>query len=369
MRMLTKLLAGGAAVAAVTALAGGPALADPPAGVTPGPASVVSVGANTQQYLSDALAATWDKKFPTKTKLYSWDALNSFGVDNNIKTKSGCASILRPNGASPGIADLAADAGGTTKGHPCIDFARSSRARKSTDPTDISFVAMATDSVTYAALVKGSNAPHNLTAADLTKIYTCQATTWNQVGGKSHAKIHPLLAQSGAGTVTFFLTAIGVTTPGPCVDEPATLEENEGVNPIFKGKNAPNEIIPFSSGLWLAQEYHSAKCLHKFCAPNHEGVVCKPDTSKGQNAFGCDLNGVLRLNDINGTSPTVGKGTKTTLNPKFSLAFVRTLFDVVRGTSIPSYLKQFLGPKGWYCTNPKLIKAYGFLTNPACGTI
>jgi hypothetical protein len=78
---------------------------------------------------------------------------------------------------------------------------------------------------------------------------------------------------------------------------------------------------------------------------------------------------VLGLNDINGTSPTAGTGAKTVLNPKFSLAFIRVLSDVVRGTKIPAYLEQFLGPKGWFCANTKLIKDYGFLTDPACGTL
>jgi ABC-type phosphate transport system substrate-binding protein len=363
MRMLSKLLAGTAAVAAVTALSAGTALADPPNGVSPAPSSVVSVGANTTQNLSDALSASWDKAHPKKTQLYSWDALNAAGVDNNIATKKGCAPTLRPNGSSPGIADLAENI--KVGSHYCIDFARSSRAEKSTDPTGLTFVPLAFDSVTYASEAKGSHAPVNLTTKDLTEIYSCTATKWSQVGGKSKATIHPLLAQSGSGTVSFFLAAIGVSTPGKCVDEPTTLEENEGVNSIFTGKNAANEIIPFSSGDWIAQAYHSAACLNKSCTAV-KGVVCKP--KKGDNAYGCDENGVLKLNDINGTAPVTGTGAKAVLNPKFSSTFIRTLYDVVRGSSVPSYLKQFLGPKGYYCTNPALVKDYGFLADPACGS-
>ena len=367
MRMLSKLVAGAAAVAAVTAMSAGTALADPPNGVNPAPGSVVSVGAQTQQNLFDTLAVNWDKANPKKTQLYTWDALNSAGADNNIATKKGCAPILRPNGASPGIAALA----GNIKigSHYCIDFARSSRAEKSTDPTGLSFIPFAFDSVTYASVVKGSNAPANLTTKDLTEIYTCTATKWNQVGGKSSATIHPLLAQAGAGTVSFFLAAIGVSTPGKCVDEPTTLEENEGTNSIFKGKNAPNEIIPFSTGDWIAQAYHSAKCLNTSCTAV-KGVTCKP--KKGQNAFGCADNGVLKLNDINGTAPVSGTGTKATLNPKFSSTFIRTLYNVVRTAKtkdgIPAYLEQFLGAKGLVCKNPAQVKDYGFLPDPACGS-
>jgi ABC-type phosphate transport system substrate-binding protein len=371
MRMLNKLIAGGAVLAAVTALAAGPALADPPPGKTPAPSSVVSAGSNTTQYLSDALSAAWDSKNPKKTQLYSWDALDPEGTDNNIAFKSGCTKVLRPNGSSPAVAELAADAGGTTKGHPCLDFARSSRAPKATDPTDLSFIGLGLDNVTYASLASGSNAPKNLTTAQLHNIYTCSVTNWDQVGGKN-APIKPLLAQSGSGTVSFFLAAIDVTTPGPCVSEPATLEENEGVNPVFKGNK--DEIIPFSAGLWAAQEYHSAKCLNTSCTLQG-GVICKPKGS--DNKYGCDLNGVLGLNDINGTAPVKNKALNppaTSVKGGFTNTFVRNLYDVVRGTKkIPTYLTQFLGPKGWFCTNPTIFKDYGFEPSvkgfASCGSI
>lgn len=369
MRMLSKLVTGAAAVATAAALSTGTALADPPHGISPAPGSVVSVGAQATQSLADALSAKWDKANPKKTRLYTWDAANALGVDGNITTKQGCAKILRPNGSSPGIADLAANIKDpASKSHYCIDFARSSRAEKSTDPTGLSFIPQALDSVTYASIIKGSNAPTNLTTHELAEIYTCTATKWNQVGGSSNQTIHPLLAQSGAGTVTFFLNAIGVTSVGTCVDEPNTLEENQGVDPIFTGANAKNEIIPFSAGDWIAQAYHSAACLNKTCTPV-KGVTCKPKT--GQNTFGCAANGVLKLDNINGTKPVSGTGVKATLNPHFSAAFIRTLFNVVRTAKtkdgIPAYLEQFLGAKGLFCTNPALTKDYGFLPTAACG--
>ena len=57
-----------------------------------------------------------------------------------------------------------------------MDFARSSRDRATTDPAfsagGISFIALGGDAVTYATF-PGSNAPANLTTAQLFKIYTC----------------------------------------------------------------------------------------------------------------------------------------------------------------------------------------------------
>jgi ABC-type phosphate transport system substrate-binding protein len=365
MRMRNKLIAGATVVATATVLSTGAALADPPKGVTPAPSSVVSVGANTTQYLSDALSATWNSKFPKKARLYSWDALDAAGVDNSIVTKKGCAPITRPNGSGPGITALEANTP-DGKGHFCIDFARSSRGPKTSDLPTITFVRLALDNVTYASIAKRSNVPGNLTTAQLHNIYSCTVTrkgftpnTWGALLGSKAKKgtrnvaIAPYLAQSGSGTVSFFLSAIGVTTPGTCVTQPSTLEENEGINPIYKSKTAPNILVPYSAGVWIAQAYHSA------------AIGKKP--KKGQNAFGSDQTGVLVLNDINGVSPTSGKGSKTVLNPKFP--FIRTLYDVVRGTdTIPSYLVPFLGPKGWYCANPALIRDYGFLPTSKCGT-
>ena len=218
MRMLSKLLAGAAVVATATALSAGPALADPPSGVLPRHNSVVGVGSNTTEYLLDQLSVDYNAAHKG-AKLYSWDATNpTTGViGDSIRTKSGCVKIPRPDGSSAGITTLASNIKDPkSKSHYCVDFGRSSRAREATDPPKgkggVLFVALATDDVTYATLAKGSHAPKNLTTADLTKIYSCTATHWNQVGGTSHARIRPLLPQPGSGTLAFFLTAIGVTT-------------------------------------------------------------------------------------------------------------------------------------------------------------
>jgi hypothetical protein len=307
--------------------------------------------------------------------VYSWDATNpkTGAIGDLISTKSGCAKIARPNGSSAGIATLASNIK-DPKGGFCEDFARSSRARKATDPPaakgGVLFVALAKDAVTYASLAKGSNAPKNLTTSDLTKIYSCSVSTWNQVGGTSHAKIDPVLPQSSSGTYAFFLAAIGVTTPGKCVTSSTTLEENEGINPVFKGNK--NAIVPFSIGKWLTQEYRSAKCSTAAC------ITCKP--KKGQNDFGCAVNGVLGLNSINGTKPTVGVGSKQTINTHFSATFIRTLYDVVRYSTstkdhIPANLERFFASshakvKGWFCATSKAradLSKYGYLPTPLCG--
>ena len=383
MRKLTKLLTGTAAAAisltfAVSGMASASSIAvakpsDPPKGVTPKATDVVGVGSDTIEFLLDQLSADYNKSHASP-HLYSWDATNptTGAVGDKITTKAGCAKIARPDGSSAGISALDNNTLDGKTGHFCIDFARSSRARASTDPKfgagGISFVALAKDAVTYATRDKasgGTDAPANLTTAQLTKIYTCKVTNWKQVGGKN-AAIKPFLPQTGSGTRAFFLKAINVTTPGTCVN--SSVQENEGVNPKLNNGNA---IVPFSTAKYIAEVFHSAKCLNKLCNPV-KGVVCKP--GKGQNAFGCDTHGVIGLNSINGTKPTVGTGKSTTPNAKFTPAFVRFVYDVVRwannGSHIPPYEQGFFGKGGYICSSPTGkadIKNYGFLITPLCG--
>ncbi|HEV2375409.1 MAG TPA: substrate-binding domain-containing protein [Streptosporangiaceae bacterium] len=375
MRIITKLLTGACAVATVMVVTAGPALADPPSGVTPKPNDVVGVGAQTTQFLYDQISHDYNAAVTSTTapRFYYFDAVNptTGQTGDPIVTKSGCASIPRPNGSSQGITALTTS-NGTTSGHHCIDFAGSSRDRSSTDPTSVSFVDLAGDAVTYATQ-KTTNAPTNLTTADLTAIYNCTVTNWNQVGGQN-APIHPFIPQSGSGTRTFFLAAIGVPSPGACVsDGGGTLEENEGVNPLL---NDPDAIFPYSVADYIAEGYHSAKCLNSACTPVN-GQVCQPAGT--QNLFGCDENGTLRVQEINSTPPTTpwpltptSKG--PVINTGFSPAFLRTLFEVVSGPetggvgTIPSYLQKFFGPHGYLCNNLKAktdLKHYGFVVLPA----
>ncbi|MGH3397493.1 MAG: substrate-binding domain-containing protein [Streptosporangiaceae bacterium] len=383
MRMLGKLITGAAVLATVTTLTAGVALADPPSGTTPKTTDVVGVGSNTTESLLDQLTLNYDSAHKTGTHIFSWDALENAAAttSGNIATKSGCVAAPRPNGSSAGIAALAANIKDPkSKSHFCLDFARSSRSEKSTDPTGLSFIPLALDNISYASVTKnpktpkGSNAPTNLSTHQLQEIYTCTVTKWSQVGGKSTATIKPLLPQPGSGTLATFLADIGVTAFGKCVNEPNSLEENEGVDPIFTGANAANEIVPISAGKWLAQAYHSAACKSAKCGTDKSGVFteCKAP-KKGQNKFGCDINGVLKVNDINKTAPINGTGAKAILNPLYTRTFIRTLFDVVRTAKakdgIPSYLDGFFGAKGFFCSKAEksVIQAYGYEPTASCG--
>ena len=385
MRIVSKLLGAATAALAITAMVATPALADPPSGVTPKAKDVVGVGSDTIQNVLDQFSVDYNKTHATG-KLYSFDATNpttgAMGDPIQLKasTPKATCNIPRPDGSSAGITALENTM--ATGGRPCIDFARSSRARASTDPTTISFINLAGDAVTVATQ-PGSNAPATLlTTAALTGIYNCSITHWNQIPGNtggSNAVISAFIPQNGSGTRSFFLGALGLTNPGSCVSSSATragaagandntLQENEGVAPILN-KNKANVIFPFSVGKWIAEKFHSASCgtiAQCFADPTH----CTPTGS--QNKFGCNTAGTMVLNEINGTEPTRGSGANTTINPGFSASFTRLLFMVVNAPegTIPTYLKPYFGPTGFTCnskTSSTDLRNYGFLVLPKGG--
>src|SRR5215831_4264223 len=159
-----------------------PALADPPPGVTPALTDVVGVGSDTIQNVFDQFSHDFNATHATG-KLFSWDALNptngAMGDPIQLKASvpTSTCNIPRPDGSSAGITALENTM--SSGGHPCIDFARSSRARSGTDPTTISFINLAGDAVT-AAIQPGTHAPlTKLTTAVLTGIYNCTITKWN----------------------------------------------------------------------------------------------------------------------------------------------------------------------------------------------
>jgi ABC-type phosphate transport system substrate-binding protein len=382
-RILKSLVAVTAVAATASALAMAPAMADPVnshlAKVTPRAFDVVGVGSDTIESVLDQLSVSYNAAH-SKTHnaahpwIYSWDAVppsDPLNLTSKIVPKSGCASILRPDGSGAGITALDTTPKDSNKVNNCFDFARSSRGRAASDPgktaNGILFVALAKDAVTFSTN-KGSNAPTNLSAKQLQGIYNCSLTKWSQVGVKGtagNATIVPVLPQTGSGTRAFFLGAINLTGPGNCVN--STPEENEGVNAVFKGANAKNVIFPFSVGKYIAQKFHSAACGKK--------------PGKGQNSFGCDQIGNLILRSIGGKAPTIGgtKGKPVTINPGFAQLFQRLVYDVVpfstsTSNHIPSRLQRFFAPAGaktpgYFCgaAARKILINYGFLPTLECG--
>src|ERR1700760_4621976 len=91
---LTKILAASACGLAAAAMVAGPALADPPAGTTPAAVSIVSVGSDTTQVVSNDFSTHFNATTAT-SKYYSWNATNpTTGVaGETITTKTGATPI------------------------------------------------------------------------------------------------------------------------------------------------------------------------------------------------------------------------------------------------------------------------------------
>jgi ABC-type phosphate transport system substrate-binding protein len=386
MHRLRRLTAG-IAIAATAAIAtatvattGGPALADPVnssgKAVTPQSYDIVSVGADTDEFLFDQLSALYDASIPAKDHdakhpyLYSWDATkpgSTSTAKTTIVSKAGCPAVTRPNGGNAGLTALDNNEADGKTGHYCIDFARTSSGRSSTAPAPgkggVAYVALAEDAVTYATrdtgatkTVPASYAPKSLTKAQLKAIFLCTDSTWGQVGGTAGKPIKAYLPPASAATTTFWLKALGITEPGSCVNQ--SLEQNQGLSKQF---DSPNAIFIYSVGDWIAQKYHSA-------APGK-----KPTAA--QNKYGSDQIGYLGLNKIDGVSPITTAKTPT-INKAFkATGFTRTLYDIVRWASttdhIPAYLEPILSRTGYFCHNAnatKAIKDYGFLPAATCGS-
>jgi ABC-type phosphate transport system substrate-binding protein len=386
-RTLSMILAG-AMLAAGTVFIGGAALADPISpktkkAVLPAYYDVVGVGSDTDDALLDALSFDFDGAHKTHNKthpwIYSWDATppnNPLSTTSSIRPKSGCSIIARPDGSGAGIA--AFENVSKTKGHYCLDFARSASYRPSSDPDPLGknlYVALAEDAETYAVNAN-SNAPASLTIAQLNQIYSCTVpdTNWSSLGGKD-APIDAYAPSSSSGVGKFWLQVLGLKTFGPCV---ITVQQNQGISSQFeptKTTTNPDAIVPYSVGKYIAQRFHSAQPGKK--------------PGKNQNLFGADEHGHLVLGEVAGIAATVGSGAATKINTKLEkddgVNLTRPLYDVLwyaKGNAssdhdgIPTSLEQFFAPargvkvKGWFCANKtaqKAIVSYGFLTTPECG--
>lgn len=369
--------------------------------IRPAAYDIVAVGSESLAFVEDQL--TWNynktaakkKHSPSNPFIYSWDGSppsNLNDTTSKIVVKQGCKLNLRPDGSSAGIEDMPkyGKTSYTTKSKsgkkikhtvPCVDFARSSRPRSSSDPAFAkggdAFVVLGEDAVTYA-VTSNTNAPNNLSRADLVKIFGCSvgaahgfaANTWGALLGSKakdpSAKIDPIVPQSGSGTLSFWMeTALGLPTDTePACGTAAKLgfaaqpEENEGISKVFllHGKPNPNVIYPYSIGVYASQEFHSAK------------IGKTP--SKKQNKFGKDDRGVLHLDSIAGLGRPI---IKEKTNPKWNNSpFRRFLFDVVRYATntknhIPSYLEKWLGPTGYFCKQHTVLEDYGFEVTRLCG--
>jgi ABC-type phosphate transport system substrate-binding protein len=429
MRVSLKIAAVAAAAATALAVGIGPAaLADPE--TAPSLTTLVGAGSDTITPLFDNGGQTTNDPGCTKSdpgqkgtfvtdynatkptyKIASWDAVNpcTGTADETITAKAANSSdtscqLERPDGSSAGIAALNENQKDTSESGGqavyCLDFARSSRAPNTTTFED-AFVALAQDAITWTTpKVSGETNPEPsvLTTAQLTAIYECTDTNWDQVGGKD-APIGVVLPQSGSGTRSTWLLALGITaTSEPCWQNGTVvvagttdvIEENTGLSPgnvaqftttqdfgttCASGCAPADDIFPYSIGDWIAQD------------PKTDGV--------GGHANSVWGHGNMQDEDIENAAGTKAEVPVTknssgqpVINPAWNTTFDRILYVVTRngcfvasdptstdvclpsakpptgGTVYPTYevtgLKDFVD---WACSNATAkadVLSYGF---------
>ncbi|GGN25136.1 substrate-binding domain-containing protein [Streptomyces fuscichromogenes] len=311
----------GAAVG--TAALGLGALAAPAAHADPSSATdyrqLAGVGSDTTQDVMNALGNAITNS--NGKVIASWNATGA----GPITTKAtGSCTITRPDGSGAGITALNTALDGSTG---CVDFARSSRGPNNTTTTDLTFIPYAKDAVSWVKQ-DGSALPDDLTTAQLKAIYECTLTSLNGV------TITPILPQSASGTRAFFLSSIGVTTPGSCVTSDSTVQENDG-----SIVDSAGDVFPYSVAQYTAQE---------------TSVV---DDRRGDAVLG-SVNGQVPRNEDD-------------LSLNLSFPYLRNVYNVVPTAKLSDSLiaSTFVGTGSKVCTNTGTITDYGFGTlGSDCGS-
>jgi ABC-type phosphate transport system substrate-binding protein len=353
MHRLKTALGLGVAVLSLATLLTASASADPPHRTVPVPADLVGVGGDITEDLFNQLSLDYNRHGPATSpgsRLFSIDSVGSASV----RTKAGCRPIARPDGSSAGITALQ-NRQALPTGQPCVDFARATRPVLPGDAPNLRTVPIVLDAVDWVANA-GGNAPASLTTDQLAAIYQCRATTWDQVGGTSTARIEPMLPAVGPGISAFLTLAFGITFEdlGPCVFQ--GVQQDDGTDPKIAGN--PNALVFYSVGKYLGQAvYH------------HN-----------------DKHGALRLGRIAGRSPAVFNTSSNRVEvnigqvggvPPLPSAFVIEQFVayLADGSGNPpaGVRSLFVGPDSWLCTSRRAqdtVADYGFLPLPPglCGS-
>jgi ABC-type phosphate transport system substrate-binding protein len=275
MRSRSIFKAGGAAfaVAALGLTFAVPANAD----IAPTGSDIVGVGSDTVQNIANFMAdgdtlgaASGINAAASKNRVFSFDATpdaNDRGgylngststllkpLTPTIVLRAGTSPVQRPNGTGSGIAALLADKTAPFK----MNFVRASRlpsvGEQNTAVANgfvggLHVVKISTDALKVAA-ANATNAPANLSAAQLVDLYKCNTVNWAAIGGTAGIPI-PQIPQAGSGTRNSFLADLqvangNVAVPlGTCVQ---TVEENDPTSITGSALAGVNAIAPFSEG-------------------------------------------------------------------------------------------------------------------------
>ncbi len=352
-----------AALCAVVGVALAGLVVTAPANADPVSSSYVLAGSDTLQDAANALANGTSITGPTvRTTTNAGAAIASYDAFGSaaIQTKPNGKYFARPAGSGDGVKSLSRSIDGapfSVSGNATpavsitgqVDIARSSSGPGANANTSgpLAYIPFSRDAVSYAIAAGTATGLEQLSTAQLTQIYNCTLTTVNGVA------VSPVLPQPASGTRKFFLSAIGVTTPGACVNQ-STLPENDGTVLGTAG-----QIIPFSVASWVAQKNGAAQdrtgaavlgSAEGATAPyNGTGNALVPNAAYyGDSTWGRDTYVVVEYARINTASPTYD-------------ATLAALVDPTKPKSLTNF-----GP---LATNSGAVKTkFGFLA-PSSNTI
>jgi len=326
---LKKTLAAAGVVGVLaTAVLARSASADPTG--SPTYRSLQGTGSDTTQGVLNGLSQVIKDNNGTKL-IGSYDAGGN-GASTTISTTpaANCQNITRPSGSGAGVQELVSAGTQGNQIEGCVNFARSSSDNSANYAgANLTYIPFAVDAVAYAVRNDGT-VDRNLTTADLTAIYNCQVPT-----------IHPLLPQFGSGTRQFFLKKLGFTDSTTFTSQPSHAcisQTDANGNPLLENTGTlisdPAAIAPYAISSYLAQ-------VNKTVSDVHGNVV---------------------LGAVDGKAATV-------LNSASS--FNREVYNVVRNGDLVAgnpINTAFNGPTSQVCANGATIQAYGFATDPNCGS-
>ncbi len=256
-------------------------------------------------------------------------SINTIVTDNYRHDQVHGAFFL---GSSGGVSQLCLAGGVGPYGEPVapIDYARSSRAPKSSDCHGLDFVAYALDGIAWEAWniagsgVNNGGAGQNntsapcalhticLTQTQLKAIYvTCTITNWNQVGG-ANVPIDIFTAQPASGTRSTFDTFLGGSssscmTPAQLITNQIPENANSGI-PVAAQKGA---IFPFSFAVY--------------------------SVSVALNPMGSVLGAI---DGVAATRTTIANGT---------FPYDRSVYNVFNPATAKAGVAAYVGPDGWIC--------------------
>jgi phosphate transport system substrate-binding protein len=243
-------------------------------------------------------------------------------------TPPGAGEVASPNGSSAGRNALRAS---VLAGDGCIDVARSSGPPRAINPSTgdlatFEYYAFALDAVGWSTA--STQAPNNLTLAQLRGIYNCTFDNWNEVGGTA-GPIQRYYPQSGSGTQQFFRDAILGFDPlpisTPTCPAPIVTQENTGAL-IDANNHEQSALMPYSGANWVAQARGTAP-------EQRSGQVIK--NLDGQNITRFD-DGQWELNaeDTEFPAAPVRESNVPAVDPTPAYVGIRFVYNVVDSTSV-----------------------------------